>query len=42
MSLILIVSTGTTVSFSHAFERFFDVFAAARPGSFLAEIAGDF
>ena len=30
------------VGFSHAFEGFLDVFATARPGGFLADIAGYF
>ena len=35
-------SAGAAVGFSHAFERFFDMFAAARPGGFLADLACDF
>ena len=35
-------STGAAVGFCHAFESFFYVLAAARPGGLLADFAGDF
>ncbi len=35
-------SAGAAIGFSNAFERFFNVLAAARPGGFLANLAGDF
>ena len=35
-------SAGAAVGFSHAFEGFFNVFAAARPGGFLAGLTSDF
>jgi hypothetical protein len=35
-------SAGAAIGFSHAFEGFLDVFATARPGGFLADIAGYF
>jgi hypothetical protein len=35
-------SAGAAVGYSHTFEGFFDMFATARPGGFLADIAGDF
>ena len=35
-------SAGAAVGFSHAFERFFNMFAAARPGGFLTDLTGDF
>jgi len=35
-------SAGAAVGFSHAFESFFNMFAAARPGGFLANLAGYF
>ena len=35
-------SAGAAVGFGHAFEGFFDVFAAARPSGFLADLAGYF
>jgi len=37
-----ISSAGAAVGFSHAFKGFLDVFAAARPGGFLAYLAGYF
>ena len=35
-------SAGAAVGFSHAFERFLYVIAAARPGGFLTDSAGYF
>jgi hypothetical protein len=35
-------SAGAAIGFSYALERFFNVLAAARPGGFLADIAGNF
>ena len=35
-------SAGAAVGFNHAFERFFYVLAAARPGGFLADLTYDF
>jgi hypothetical protein len=37
-----IKSAGAAVGFCHAFESFFYVLAAARPGGFFADITGDF
>jgi hypothetical protein len=37
-----IESAGAAIGFSHAFEGFLDMFAAAKPGGFLAGIAGYF
>ena len=35
-------SAGAAVGFSHALKGFFDVFATARPGGFLADLTGYF
>jgi hypothetical protein len=35
-------SAGAAIGFSNAFERFFNVLAAARPGGFLAKFADNF
>ena len=35
-------SAGATVGFNEAFEGFLNVFAAARPGGFLADLTGYF
>ena len=35
-------SAGAAIGFGYAFERFLDVLPAARPGGFLADLAGDF
>ena len=35
-------SAGAAVGFGHSLKSLFDVFAAARPGGFLADLAGYF
>jgi hypothetical protein len=34
--------TGAAIGFEHALKGFFNMFATARPGGFLTDIAGDF
>jgi len=40
--LARIGSAGAAIGFSHAFEGFLYMFAAARPSGLLADIAGNF
>jgi hypothetical protein len=39
---LLLRSAGAAIGFSDAFESFFNMLAAARPGGLLADIAGYF